>query len=155
MSTSRRPANRERSRRHSAFLAVLNPADVSHPKARVVRNDDTWTLTVEGAWTFDLRGMPGHNCGRRETRTEATAMAQVEVLFTDAEVAALEKMARAQRVSVAELIRKEMGNLILSAPRRTDADQRAKARAMCGRYRSGCRDLAQRHDDYLAEIYGS
>lgn len=82
-------------------------------------------------------------------------MAQIEVPFTDAEMAALEALANAQHVSVAELIRKRMSGLIVSAPRRTDAEQRAMARAFCGKFRSGCGDLAQRHDDYLAEIYGS
>jgi len=82
-------------------------------------------------------------------------MAQVEVPLTDSEIAALENLAKARDVSVVELIRKEIVALILSGPRRTDAEQRAMARAFCGKFRSGCGDLAQRHDDYLAEIYGS
>lgn len=82
-------------------------------------------------------------------------MAQVEVPFTDTELALLENLAKARRLSVQDLIRGQVSNLLPSPPTCTDDEQRRKALAICGKYRSGCRDLAERHDDYLAEIYGS
>lgn len=82
-------------------------------------------------------------------------MAQVEVPFTDREFAALENLAKARHLSVQDLIRMEIGNLLPSPPTCSDDEQRRKALAISGRFHSGRSDIAQRHDDYLAEIYGS
>ena len=56
---------------------------------------------------------------------------------------------------MAELVRESVAEYLA---RRPVADSRAlarRARDLRGRFRSGCRDLAEDHDRYLDEAFGS
>jgi hypothetical protein len=81
-------------------------------------------------------------------------MTQVEVPLTDAEMAALQRLARKRQVSVVELIKEGVAGLLQRPPERPDDEVRRRALAVAGRFRSGDRDLARNHDDYLAEAFG-
>jgi len=35
-----------------------------------------------------------------------------------------------------------------------DQERRRRSLNVVGQFRSGCSDIAERHDDYLAEVYG-
>lgn len=77
-------------------------------------------------------------------------MAQTQIELTDEEIVALKELAKKREISLPELIHEGIGNLLRSA--KPDAvEQRQRALAIVGRFRSGLRDLSTRHDDYLAE----
>lgn len=81
-------------------------------------------------------------------------MVRTQIQLTEEQVAVLKRMAVVQHVSMAEIIRKAV-DLIARTGTVPDANiQRQRAAAAAGRFHSGCGDLAQHHDRYLAEAYG-
>ena len=80
-------------------------------------------------------------------------MIRTHVRLTDAQVRALEAQARLQDRSVADLVRESVAEYLL---RRGVEDRDAlvrRARDLAGRFRSGCRDLAEEHDRRLDEAF--
>lgn len=78
-------------------------------------------------------------------------MVRTQIQLTDEQAERLRQLARESSLSMAELIRRAVERLLASASRPSDQDVRARAIAAAGRFRSGVSDLAERHDDYLAE----
>ena len=76
-------------------------------------------------------------------------MAQIELDLTDEQMATLRALAEKRGVSVAQLVRDEVAHLIRGTAPPHDDEKRRRAIAVAGRFRSGCGDLATRHDDYL------
>ncbi|MBM4038696.1 MAG: CopG family transcriptional regulator [Planctomycetes bacterium] len=80
-------------------------------------------------------------------------MAQIEVTLADEQRAALEELARIRNVPVAELVKKGIEEVLRSARGRRDPETIRRALEVVGKFNSGLGDLAERHDDYLAEAY--
>ena len=76
-------------------------------------------------------------------------MAQIELDLTDEQMAVLRAVAKRRGVSVAQLLQDEVAHLLRSKAPARDEERRRRALAVAGRFRSGCGDLATRHDDYL------
>ena len=82
-------------------------------------------------------------------------MIRTQIQLTEAQAQALRAQARAQERSMADLVRESVSEYLVRRPV-ADRDQLARrALALAGRYRSGCRDLAEDHDTHLDEAFGS
>lgn len=78
-------------------------------------------------------------------------MIRFQARLTDRQHDELRKRARAQGTSVAALIRRAVDNLLATESSEEDATKRALSVIGCIR---DAPDLAEKHDDYLAETYG-
>jgi plasmid stability protein len=72
------------------------------------------------------------------------------VQLPDEQAAALERAARRRGVSKAAVVREALGQL-LAPEERVEGEALRRALAAAGCFASGVPDLAERHDDYLAE----
>lgn len=78
-------------------------------------------------------------------------MIRTQVQLTEKQVRSLKRLAVARQVSMAELIRQGV-DAVLRSDAGIDLDEkRRRAIAAAGRFRSGRRDISQKHDQYLAE----
>lgn len=78
-------------------------------------------------------------------------MFQTRIELTEEQMRALERLAKRRHISLSELIREGIDNLLRSEATSSNAELRQRALAVAGRFRSGLGDLSKRHDDYLAE----
>lgn len=82
-------------------------------------------------------------------------MIRTQVQFTQEQWEELKKLAAARRLSVAELVRQGVDQL-LRAPENMDiAEYQRLTVEIAGKYHSGSSDISTKHDQYLAETYGS
>ena len=79
-------------------------------------------------------------------------MAQAQIELTTEEIAALEALAKKRKVSLSDLIHEGIDHLLRTGDISGKAECKQRALAVSGRFRSGLKDLATGHDDYLAEI---
>ena len=82
-------------------------------------------------------------------------MIRTQVQLTDAQARSLKAQARLQDRSVADLVRESVADYLT---RRGVEDRDAlvrRARELAGRFRSGCRGLAEEHDRHLDEAFDS
>ena len=80
-------------------------------------------------------------------------MIRTQVQFTEDQIEALRERATREQTSVAELVRRAVGAWVVQE---TSWEQRKRrAREVAGRYRSGRSDVSRRHDEALAEAFGS
>jgi hypothetical protein len=78
---------------------------------------------------------------------------RTQVQFTEDQIEALRERATREQTSVAELVRRAVGAWVVQE---TSWEQRKRrAREVAGRYRSGRSDVSRRHDEALAEAFGS
>ena len=83
-------------------------------------------------------------------------MVQTQIQLTEEQMAALEELARKRHLSLSDLIRESVDNLLRSAAGSLTLEQneqKRRALAVAGRFKSGLGDLAKRHDDYVAEAF--
>lgn len=80
-------------------------------------------------------------------------MVRTQIQLSERQSAALKKLAATKHVSIAELIRRAVDNMIGSGATLGIAEKRKRALAVVGRFSSGKRDTAKGHDKYLAEVY--
>jgi hypothetical protein len=80
-------------------------------------------------------------------------MVRTQIQLTEKQAAALKRLAAKKRVSMAELIRVGVNNLLHSVETVSLEERRQRAIAIAGRFRSGRSDLSTKHDEHLAEIY--
>ena len=78
-------------------------------------------------------------------------MISTQVELTEKQVKALEALAQKRHLSLADLIRESIDSLLQAEPVLYTEEQKRRALAAVGRYKSGLGDLARRHDDYLTE----
>jgi len=77
-------------------------------------------------------------------------MVRTQIQLTEAQARSLRKLAQRHGVSVAELVRRGVDQVLAEGvPADLDRKKR-KAVAAAGRFRSGCKDVSVRHDHYLA-----
>jgi Arc/MetJ-type ribon-helix-helix transcriptional regulator len=72
------------------------------------------------------------------------------VQLPEEQASALDRAARRRGVSKAAVVREALGQL-LGAEQAADEDALQRALSAAGSFSSGVPDLAERHDDYLAE----
>jgi len=79
-------------------------------------------------------------------------MVRTQIQLTEDQAEQLKELARRMDVSMAELVRRAVDKIL------SDADQREKwrrASTAIGRWRDTDSDVAERHDTYLDDAYGS
>lgn len=81
-------------------------------------------------------------------------MARIQVQLTDKQAADLKKRAVEEGVSQAEIVRRSIEFYLRAGRGASDEERRQRALRASGRFRSGKRNLSERHDKYLAEAYG-
>lgn len=78
-------------------------------------------------------------------------MVRMQVQFTEEQQAELRYQARKRGISISALVREAVDREL--SRRETRAEAWARALAAIGSGHSGRHDIAERHDDYLAEAY--
>ena len=82
-------------------------------------------------------------------------MVRTQIQLTEGQAKTLKRLAKQQRLSVAELIRQSI-DLYLAQRGELPLGQRyEKALALTGKYQGGDADLGRDHDRYLAEAYAT
>lgn len=80
-------------------------------------------------------------------------MVRTQIQLTEEQAKAVKKIASAQGLSVAELIRRAVDNIVNSSTIVDTEERKRRALEIVGRFRSGKRDVSKEHDAYLAEAY--
>ena len=81
-------------------------------------------------------------------------MVKTQVQLPEEDLAELRRLAAEEGVSVSELVRRGVKH-VLDARRRPSREELwDRAMKVVGKFHSGLPDVAQRHDEYLAEAYG-
>jgi hypothetical protein len=81
-------------------------------------------------------------------------MIRTQIQLTPEQAKALRRLAAAEGVSQAELVRRFVDEGLLRFRGRGGAERVRRALAVVGRFRSGHRDVSERHDRHLDEAYG-
>ena len=82
-------------------------------------------------------------------------MVRTQVQLHEEQLRELRARALAQNVSVSELIRRAVDLMVLADSLPSAKQRRRRALAAAGRFSSGRSDIAEHHDAYLAEAFGS
>lgn len=81
-------------------------------------------------------------------------MTRMQIQLSEEQLGDLRRMAEEMDCSMAEVVRRAL--LEMAAKRSQHKREiRRRAAAAVGMFNSGLGDLAERHDDYLDEIYGT
>jgi len=81
-------------------------------------------------------------------------MVRTQVQLTEKQAESLKKRAAQEGASQAEIVRRSIEFYLRAGGAVADEERRQRALRASGRFRSGKRDLGERHDRYLAEAYG-
>jgi len=77
-------------------------------------------------------------------------MLRTQISLTEPQLEALKRIAAAEGISMAELIRRGIDQIIGTA---TAEARRHAALEIVGTFDSGQSDVSERHDDHLVEVY--
>jgi predicted DNA-binding ribbon-helix-helix protein len=80
-------------------------------------------------------------------------MIRTQIQFTQEQWKALKKIAATRHVSIAELVRQSVDQLIRSPENQNIDEYHQLAVEIVGKYQSGVSDISANHDKYLAGIY--
>lgn len=80
-------------------------------------------------------------------------MVRTQIQLTESQAEALKKIAGAKHLSVAELIRRSVDNMIKSSTTLDREEMVRRAIAAAGRFESKETDISINHDKYLAEDF--
>ncbi len=81
-------------------------------------------------------------------------MVRTQIQLTERQARELKRMAAREGVSMAEVIRRSVDARIREGAGEVPWEERVhRAQAAMGKFRSGLKDVAERHDDYLVEAY--
>jgi Arc/MetJ-type ribon-helix-helix transcriptional regulator len=78
---------------------------------------------------------------------------KTQVQFPEEDLTALRRLAAEKGVSVSELVRRGVKQLLKSEQGPTREELWERASKVVGKFHSGKPDIGQRHDDYLEEAY--
>lgn len=82
-------------------------------------------------------------------------MVRTQIQLTERQARELKRMAAREGVSMAEVVRRAVDAKIREGVREVSWEERnRRLLAAMGKFRSGLKDVAERHDEYLAEEYG-
>lgn len=82
-------------------------------------------------------------------------MVRTQVQITEQQAVLLRRRAAEEGTSQAEIVRRSIELYLRASGTVADQERRQRALSASGRFRSGKRDLAERHDKYLAQVYAS
>lgn len=80
-------------------------------------------------------------------------MVRTQIQLTEEQANALKKIALSRHLSIAELIRQAVDNILKSSTAIDMEERKKRAINAAGRFSSGKRDIAREHDKYLAEAF--
>jgi len=80
-------------------------------------------------------------------------MVRTQIQLTETQVSKIKKAAMDQRISVAEVIRRAVENMVQSSAKMSIPERAKRAIAIAGKFRSGKKNISRKHDEYLAEAY--
>ena len=80
-------------------------------------------------------------------------MVRTQIQLTEAQAKKVKEIADHRGVSMAEVIRDAIDGVIRSKGGALLEDRRARALEIVGKFRSGRKDVAKKHDAYLAEAF--
>lgn len=80
-------------------------------------------------------------------------MVRTQIQLTEEQAKKLKRLASSQQLSMAELIRQAVDQLITTSTVVDREERRKRALAAAGRFRSGLGDLSTEHDKYLEEAF--
>jgi ribosomal protein L13E len=78
-------------------------------------------------------------------------MVRTQIQLTEEQAKSLKRLAAARQVSMAELIRQGVDTVLRSRVGIDLDEKRRRAIAASGRFRSGQRDISEKHDKYFEE----
>jgi predicted DNA-binding ribbon-helix-helix protein len=78
-------------------------------------------------------------------------MVRTQIQLTENQARILKKMAEQRRVSMAELIRRSVDQMIRFPVSGNPEEKKKKAIEAAGQFSSGRRNISRRHDGYLSE----
>ena len=81
-------------------------------------------------------------------------MVRTQIQLTEEQSKALRKLSAQRDISMAELIRQGIDFYLRSCRTISQEERRQRAIKAAGQFRSGQADLSEKHDTYLAEVYG-
>ena len=80
-------------------------------------------------------------------------MLRTQIQLTEAQASLLKRRAAEEGVSLAEIIRRGVDVYLHNTTAASEETRRQRAIQASGRFSSGQRDLADKHDKYLSEAY--
>jgi len=80
-------------------------------------------------------------------------MVRTQVQLPEEDLKELRRLAAEEGVSVSELLRRGAKQVLAARGKPSREELWERASKVIGKFRSGKTDVAQRHDDYLAEAY--
>ncbi len=81
-------------------------------------------------------------------------MIRTQIQLKEEQVKAIKKIAKAQGVSIAEVIRHAVDGIVRLSPTVGMEERHKRALEIVGKFRSGRNDVSRKHDAYLLEAYG-
>lgn len=82
-------------------------------------------------------------------------MIRTQVQFSDEQIRSLKARAAREHISVSALVRRAVDTWERSEPTIAVEEEHRRAIEAAGLFASGLQDIAQRHDEYLADAYHS
>jgi predicted DNA-binding protein len=80
-------------------------------------------------------------------------MIRTQIQLTDEQARRLKRVAQQRGISMAEATREAIESWLAASSQSSIDERRRRAVSAVGKFRSGKRDVSERHDDYLAEGY--
>ncbi len=81
-------------------------------------------------------------------------MIRTQIQLTEDQAAELRQLSDRQDISIAELIRRAVDQLLRTSRHASESEQQNAALAFIGQYPDPANDLSDHHDQYLADIGG-
>ncbi len=81
-------------------------------------------------------------------------MIRTQIQLTEDQVKKLKKVAATRRQSMAEIVRKAVDNFMALKGGIDVEERQKKAIAAADRFHSEVKDLSEKHDKYLVEVFG-
>lgn len=80
-------------------------------------------------------------------------MVRTQIQLTEKQARMLRNLAKVKKVSIAELIRQSVDMLLRNSSLVDIEERKKKAIQAIGKFRSGARDISEKHDKYLDEAF--
>jgi post-segregation antitoxin (ccd killing protein) len=83
-------------------------------------------------------------------------MVRMQIQFTESEVQGLRNEAAQRRISISAVVREAVDQRLARQSAGVSLEERKRrAKAACGRFRSGLGDVSARHDEYFVDSIDS